>query len=89
MVALLKLLLVLYCIGKRNIYGGNNILLVFLCQRNENDTLLTTDFGNSLDVCNVVIIRNLFYGYTQLGHKPKKGTTCPIPEEPGYYYTTF
>jgi hypothetical protein len=28
-------------------------------------------------------------GYTQLGHKPKKGITCPVPEEPGYYHTTF
>jgi hypothetical protein len=37
----------------------------------------------------VLIIRNLFSGYTQLGRKPKKGITCPIPEEPGYYYTIF
>jgi hypothetical protein len=35
------------------------------------------------------IIRSLFSGYTQIGHKPSKGITCPIPEEPGYYCTKF
>jgi hypothetical protein len=53
----------------------------------QNRTVVRATDGLSLEFNPV--IRNLFYGYTQSGHKPRKGITCPIPEEPDYYYAMF
>jgi hypothetical protein len=55
-----------------------------ICTKQQGFVQICTNTGQiSMDL----LIRNLFKGYTQLGHKIKKGITCPIPEEPGYYYT--